>query len=95
MTYVHLELWRVPCHKLHEVTCSLREEHLMVVVELWGKILTCEVVINVDEYSHSLRMEGFWHCEELDSHLERLEIQHKEFAVHEFDDRPECVRTCV
>ena len=66
----------------------------MTVLELWSQILACEVVIDVDEYSHDLRMEGFW-CreEELDSHFEKLEIRHEEFAVHEFDDQPERVRT--
>ena len=60
----------------------------MAVLEFWGKILVCEVVIDVDEYSHSLRVEGFWRCqEELDSHLEKLEIRHEEFAVHEVDVR--------
>ena len=93
-TYVRLELWRVPRHKLHKVTCSLREERLMAILELRRKVLTRKVVIDVDEYRHGLRMEGFWRREEeLDSHFEKLEIRHEEFAVHEFDDQPERVRT--
>ena len=93
-THVRLELWRIPRHELHEITSSLRKERVMAVLELWGKVLTCEVVIDIDDYSHGLRMEGFW-CRqgELNSHLEKLEIGHEEFAVHEFDDRPERVRT--
>ena len=66
----------------------------MTVLELWRKVLTRKVVIDVDEYSHSLRMKGFWRREEeLDGHFEKLEIRHEEFAMHELDDQPERVRT--
>ena len=44
-TYFCLELWQVPRHKLHEVARSPREENLMAVLELWGKVLTCKVVV--------------------------------------------------
>ena len=93
-THVRLELWRIPGHQLHKVTSSLREERLMAVLELWGKVLTCEVVIDIDEYSHGLCMEGI-RCrqEEFNGHLEKLKIWHEEFAVHELNDRPERVRT--
>ena len=66
----------------------------MAILKLWRKVLTRKVVIDVDEYRHGLRMEGFWRREEeLDSHFEKLEIRHEEFAMHELDDQPERVRT--
>ena len=57
--HVRLELWWILGHELHEATSSFPEERLMAVLDLWGKVLTCEVVIDIDEYSHGLRMEGF------------------------------------
>ena len=55
MTYVRLELRRVPRHELHEVTGALREEGLVAVLELRGEVLTDEVIVEVDEHSHRLR----------------------------------------
>ena len=84
-TYIRLELWRVPRHELHEATRSPVKK-VSWVFELWGKVLTCKVIVS----SMSLRIvEGYGVTNgELDSHLEKPEIWHEGFAVHELDDRP-------
>ena len=92
-TYVRLELWRVPRHKLHKVTRAFRKESLVAVLELWSEVLTGKVVVEVDEYSHGLREEWVWRRKEgLEGQLEELEIWYEEFAVHELDNRPKRVR---
>ena len=59
----------------------------MAVLELWGKVLTGKVVVEVDEYSHGLRKEWVWRRKEgLEGKLEELKVWHKEFGVHELDD---------
>ena len=86
-TYVRLELRWVPRQELHEVTGALSKEGLVAVLELGGEVLTGEVVVEVDEHSHSLREEWVWRSQEgLDGQLEELKVRHEELAVHELDD---------
>jgi hypothetical protein len=59
-TSVRLKLWQVSRRELHKVTCSLHVGRLMAVLELRNKVLTCEVVVEVDEYGHGLCEEWVW-----------------------------------
>jgi hypothetical protein len=65
----------------------------MAVLELRGKVLACEVVVKVDEYSHvcARRRSGVAR-KGLMVNSKKLKIRDEETAMHELDDRPKRVQ---